>query len=82
MSKAMRLERLRQKLAQNTDNFNEVEEELAFQIWFAQKEFNMGAVIDDGYPLMKILSLYEESSLKKYEKIQNAKTPDKSLTMR
>jgi hypothetical protein len=65
-------------LASKYNNFDDLDKEMAFAIWFAEKEFHVGPITDE-YPLMKLFALYEPSSLKKYEKICKTGTPGSGM---
>ena len=60
---------LRKNLAKKTNNFEDIDKEHAFIIWYTEKEFNVGPITED-YLWLKILNLFDEHNIKKYNKIQ------------
>lgn len=63
---------LSRNLAKQTNNFEEIEDNLAFAIWLVEKEFNVGP-IDDEFPLLKLNTLLEKKYHEKYERMTNPK---------
>jgi len=66
-------------LANKSNNFEDADKDLAFAVWYVEKEFHVG-MVDEHFPLMKFFNLYDEYNIQKYNDIQTKSTGASSGT--
>ena len=57
---------------QKIKSYELIDEELAYVIWIAEKEFNIGSVNED-YPVMKLWNLIDKNHIERYRKETSGK---------
>jgi len=73
LSKAERLEILRRNVTSKDNDLKRYEEEMAFFIFYIEKEFNVGLITDD-FPMLKVWNLIDEVNIDKYNNAINKGT--------
>lgn len=80
MSKAARLELIRNNIAKQTDDFSHVESSYAYCVWFIEKEFCVGPITED-FLLLKFWNLWDEDNIQKYKDNMSSASSDVPKTM-
>jgi len=60
--------------------FDDADRQLAFGVWYLEKEFNVGP-IGECFPLMKFFNLLDEYNIGKYNKMMERDTPNSPRTL-
>ena len=61
--------RLVKSVAKETNDFKEIDNQMAYMVFIAEKEFNVGAITED-YLAMKFFNLFEKDNIELYNKTQ------------
>ena len=65
---------LKQNLNKRTNNFDDYDKDMAFAIWYIEKEFHIGCLIDDSFPAMKFFNMYDDYNMNKYRELNEKGT--------
>lgn len=57
---------------------DEYDEDIAYGIWFIEKEFNIGP-IHDTFPALKFWNILDDQNIEKYKKMTEKDMPGKSV---
>jgi hypothetical protein len=65
LSKAARLELIRNNLAKSSNDFDEIDRQHAYAVWLIEKEFHVGVVSED-FLLLKFWNLWDDDNVRMY----------------
>jgi len=65
--------RIARNVAEKSNDFKKLDEEMAYAVFIIEKEFNVGK-IDQDFPAMKFFNLFDKVNNERYAKDSNPKS--------